>query len=54
MDAIVREMVHLEQGVVLLPRAKGGARAVMLSGQTQKLLHGQVERHSSESVFPQQ
>lgn len=47
-----REMVHLEQGVVLLPRAKGGARAVMLSGQAQKLLRGQLEEHEGEWVFP--
>lgn len=47
-----REMVHLEQGVVLLPRAKGGARAVMLSGQAQKLVRGQLESHEREWVFP--
>jgi integrase len=47
-----REMVHLEQGVVLLPRTKGGPRAVMLSGQAQKLLRGQLEGHAGEWVFP--
>jgi integrase len=33
-----REMVHLEQGVVLLPQAKAGARPVILSGEAQKIL----------------
>ena len=33
-----REMVHLEQGVVLLPRAKAGARPVILSAAAQKIL----------------
>jgi integrase len=47
-----REMVHLEQGVILLPRAKGGARSVMLSGQAQKLLRGQLEAQEGEWVFP--
>ena len=32
-----REHVHLDQGVVRLPRAKGGARAVMLSETARKL-----------------
>jgi integrase len=32
-----REQVHLDQGVVRLPRAKGGARAVMLSETAWKL-----------------
>jgi integrase len=35
-----REMVHLDQGVVLLPRAKAGARAVVLSGEAQAILGG--------------
>jgi integrase len=47
-----REMVHLEQGVVLLPRAKGGARPVILSGAAQKLLRGQLEGSAGEWVFP--
>ena len=31
-----REMVHLEQGVVLLPEAKAGARPVVLSAAARK------------------
>jgi integrase len=40
-----REHVHLEQGVVMLPRAKAGARPVILSAEAQKILRGQLERH---------
>jgi integrase len=47
-----REHVHLEQGVVMLPRAKAGARPVILSAEAQKLLRQQLERHESEWVFP--
>ena len=47
-----REMVHLEQGVVMLPRAKAGARPVILSGEAQKILRGQLAGHESEWVFP--
>jgi integrase len=47
-----REHVHLEQGVILLPRAKAGARPVILSAEAQKLLRAQLERHASEWVFP--
>jgi len=48
-----RECVHLEQGVVLLPRAKGGPRAVILSAEAQKVLRGQLERHERSTwVFP--
>jgi integrase len=47
-----REMVHLEQGAILLPRAKAGARSVILSAEAQKLLRGQLEAHRSEWVFP--
>jgi len=47
-----RDMVRLEQGVVLLPRAKAGARPVILSGEAQKILRGQLEAHESEWVFP--
>jgi len=47
-----REHVHLEQGVVLLPRAKAGARPVVLSAEAQKLLRDQLERHESAWVFP--
>ena len=47
-----REMVHLEQGVVLLPRAKGGARPVILSAQARTLLQHHLETHASDWVFP--
>jgi integrase len=47
-----REMVHLEQGVVLLPRAKGGARPVILSQEAQKIVQGQLEAHDKAWVFP--
>ena len=47
------EYVHLEQGAVLLPRAKGGARAVILNVAAQKILQQQVELHpESPWVFP--
>src|SRR5215475_3744206 len=39
-------------GVVRLPRAKGGARVVVLSDTSRKLLQGQLESHASEWVFP--
>lgn len=35
-----------------LPRAKGGARPVILSAEAQKILRIQLERHQSEWVFP--
>jgi integrase len=38
-----REYVHLEQGVILLPQAKAGARPVILSGEAQKILRGQLQ-----------
>lgn len=47
-----REDVHLEQGVVLLPKAKAGARPVILSDAARKILRGQLEGHASEWVFP--
>lgn len=48
-----REYVHLEQGVVLLPRAKAGARPVVLGSAARKLLQGQLEAHEgAEWVFP--
>jgi integrase len=47
-----REMVHLEQGVVLLPTAKGGARPVILSAAARKILTAQLEGHADEVVFP--
>jgi len=48
-----REDVHLEQGVVLLPKAKAGARPVILSADAQKILRQQIHAHrDSEWVFP--
>jgi integrase len=47
-----RDMVHLEQGVVLLPRAKAGARPVILSEDARKILQRQLEAHDKEWVFP--
>ena len=47
-----RENVHLEQGAVLLPRAKGGARPVVLSAEAREILVKQLEDHNSEWVFP--
>jgi integrase len=38
-----RQDVHLEQGVVMLPKAKAGARPVILSAQAQKILRGHFE-----------
>jgi integrase len=46
-----REMVHLEQGVVLLPRAKGGASPVVLN-EARKILQAQLELHNKAGVFP--
>jgi integrase len=47
-----REMVHLEQGIVLLPRAKGGARPVVLSDAASKIVQRQLEGHESDWLFP--
>lgn len=47
-----REFVDLEQGVVLLPRAKAGARPVILRAEAQKILRGQLQAHDGEWVFP--
>jgi integrase len=47
-----REDVHLEQGVILLPRAKAGARPVMLSAAAGKVLAGQLTSHDGPWVFP--
>jgi integrase len=47
-----REMVHLEQGVILLPRAKGGARPVILNEAARKILLGQLEAHDKAWVLP--
>jgi integrase len=47
-----REDVHLEQGVILLPKAKAGARPVILSEAARKILQTQLESHSADLVFP--
>jgi integrase len=48
-----RESVHLEQGVVLLPQAKAGARPVILSEAARKIVQGQLQAHpGAELVFP--
>lgn len=46
------EQVRLEQGVVALPRAKAGARHVVLSGEAQEILATHLDSHRSEWVFP--
>ena len=47
-----RQDVHLDQGVILLPQAKAGARPVILSGDARKILRGQLEANpGSEWVF---
>jgi len=38
--------------VILLPQAKAGARAVVLSQDASKILRGQLEGHDGEWVFP--
>jgi integrase len=38
-----RGMLHLDQGVILLPQAKAGARPVILSAEAQKILGAQLE-----------
>ena len=45
-------MVRLEQGAVMLPQAKAGARAVLLSQDAQKILQRQLESHEKPWVFP--
>jgi integrase len=48
-----REDVHLEQGVILLPKAKAGARPVVLGADAQKVLSKHLEANpDSEWVFP--
>jgi len=47
-----REDVHLEQGVIMLPRAKAGARPVILSESARKLLQTQLAGHDGALVFP--
>lgn len=36
----------------MLPRAKAGARPVILSAEAQKILRHELEGHASEWVFP--
>lgn len=47
-----REQVRLEQGVVALPRAKAGARHVVLSKEAQEILRARLDAQESEWVFP--
>jgi integrase len=47
-----RDMIHLEQGVVLLPQAKAGARPVILGQDARKILQRQLEGHDKEWAFP--
>lgn len=47
-----REEVRLEQGVIMLPRAKAGPRAVVLSDAAQRLLLRQLAIHQESFVFP--
>ena len=47
-----REDVHLEQGVILLPRAKAGARPVVLNMAAQEILREQLGSHDNEWAFP--
>jgi integrase len=47
-----REFVHQEQGVILLPQAKAGARAVILSEAARKILGHQLEHTKGEWLFP--
>ena len=49
-----RDDVHLGQGVVLLPRAKTGARPVVLNQEAQAILREQLASHDSAWVFPNQ
>lgn len=47
-----REFVHLDQGLILLPRAKAGSRAVVVNREAQAILRAQLRRHNSAWVFP--
>lgn len=47
-----RADVHLEQGAILLPQAKAGARPVILSAAARKILQQQLETHAGELLFP--
>src|SRR5207245_4682370 len=42
-----REFIHLEQGVLFLPRTKTEPRAVVLSAEAQKILRVQMEKTQS-------
>jgi integrase len=44
--------VHFEQRIVLLPRAKGGARPVVLSAAARRILQAQLEAHGKAWVLP--
>jgi integrase len=47
-----RDDVHLDQGVVLLPRAKTGPRPVILNQEAQAILREHLATHGSAWVFP--
>lgn len=47
-----RDQAHLEQGVIALPKAKAGARHVILSQEAQEIMAKQLASHQSEWVFP--
>jgi len=47
-----REDVDLDQGVVLLPRAKTGPRPVVLSEAASAILEAQLGKHERSWVFP--
>jgi integrase len=47
-----RSNVHLHQRLVLLPRAKGGPRAVFLNEEAAALLERQLGGHRHDLVFP--
>src|SRR5262249_11681472 len=47
-----RDDVHLDQGVVMLRRAKTGPRPVILNQEAQAILREQLANHGSAWVFP--
>lgn len=47
-----REDVHLEQGVILLPQAKAGARPVILSEAARKIVQQALQAHAEGLLFP--
>jgi integrase len=48
-----RDMVYLEQGLILLPRAKGGPRMVFVNAEAQRLLAPRLtSQGGQEWVFP--